>query len=44
MRKITILLTFLFFIGSNITNAQTGTISGKVTSSEDGANIPGVTV
>lgn len=43
MRKITILLTFLFFIGATIANAQTRTISGKVTST-DGEGIPGVTV
>jgi TonB-linked SusC/RagA family outer membrane protein len=44
MRKITILLAFLFFVGANIANAQTRTISGKVTGSGDGAGIPGVTV
>ncbi len=44
MRKITILLAFLFFIGSQLANAQTRTISGKVTSSEDGMGIPGVTI
>lgn len=44
MRKITILLAFLFFIGSQLANAQTRTISGKVTSAEDGMGIPGVTI
>ncbi|MFK5855744.1 MAG: carboxypeptidase-like regulatory domain-containing protein, partial [Bacteroidota bacterium] len=44
MRKITILLAFLFFVGANIANAQTRTISGKVTGSSDGEGIPGVTV
>ena len=44
MRKITILLAFLFFIGANFANAQTRTISGKVTGASDGAGIPGVTV
>lgn len=44
MRKITILLTFLFFIGANFANAQTRTISGKVTSADDGLGIPGATV
>lgn len=44
MRKITILLTFLLFIGLNFANAQTRTISGKVTGASDGAGIPGVTV
>ncbi|OFY49058.1 MAG: SusC/RagA family protein [Bacteroidetes bacterium GWF2_41_31] len=44
MRKITILLAFLFMLGVEYANAQTRTISGKVTSSEDGGGIPGVTV
>ncbi len=44
MRKITILLAFLFFIGANFANAQTRTISGKVTGASDGTGIPGVTV
>lgn len=44
MRKITILLAFLFFVGANLANAQTRTISGKVTGSSDGEGIPGVTV
>lgn len=44
MRKITILLAFLFLVGANFANAQTRTISGKVTGSSDGAGIPGVTV
>ena len=44
MRKITILLAFLFFVGANLANAQTRTISGKVTGSSDGSGIPGVTV
>lgn len=44
MRKITILLAFLFFVGSQIANAQTRTISGKVTSADDGMGIPGATV
>lgn len=44
MRKITILLTFLFLAGMQYAFAQTGTISGKVTSSEDGKGIPGVTI
>ncbi|MBU3927194.1 MAG: SusC/RagA family TonB-linked outer membrane protein [Bacteroidetes bacterium] len=44
MRKITILLAFLFMLGVDYANAQTRTISGKVTSSEDGGGIPGVTV
>ena len=44
MRKITILLTFLFFIGGMVANAQTRTFSGKVTSADDGMGIPGATV
>jgi TonB-linked SusC/RagA family outer membrane protein len=44
MRKITILLTFLFLAGMQYAFAQAGTISGKVTSSEDGKGIPGVTI
>jgi TonB-linked SusC/RagA family outer membrane protein len=44
MRKITILLTFLFLAGMQYAFAQAGTISGKVTSSEDGQGIPGVTI
>ncbi len=44
MRKITILLAFLFMLGANLAQAQTRTISGKVTSSEDGSGLPGVTV
>jgi TonB-linked SusC/RagA family outer membrane protein len=45
MRKITILLTFLFFIGTIGAFAQEArTVSGKVTSSEDGSGIPGVSV
>ncbi len=44
MRKITIMLAFLLFAGLNFALAQTRTISGIVTSSEDGSAIPGVTV
>ncbi len=44
MRKFTILLVLLFLAGLQFANAQTRTISGKVTSSEDGKGIPGVTV
>lgn len=44
MRKITILLAFLFMLGVNFAHAQTRTISGKVTSFDDGGGIPGVTV
>ena len=44
MRKITILLTFLLFVGMQFANAQQRTISGKVTSAEDGTGIPGVSI
>ena len=44
MRKITILLTLLFFVGMQIANAQQRSISGKVISSEDGTGIPGVSI
>jgi TonB-linked SusC/RagA family outer membrane protein len=44
MRKITILMVFLFFVGMQLANAQTRTISGKVISADDGMGIPGVTV
>ena len=44
MRKITLLLAFLFMAGIHFANAQTRTVKGKVTSSEDGTGIPGVTV
>lgn len=44
MRKITILLTFLFLVGIQFANAQQRTISGKVISSEDGQGIPGVSI
>ncbi len=44
MRKITILLVFLFFVGIQFASAQQRTISGKVISSEDGTGIPGVSI
>ncbi len=44
MRRITLMLAFLFMVGMQLANAQTRTITGKVTSSEDGQGIPGVTV
>ncbi len=44
MRKITMMLTFLLFVGLNFAFAQTKTISGTVTSADDGAALPGVTV
>ncbi|MBN2615909.1 MAG: SusC/RagA family TonB-linked outer membrane protein [Bacteroidales bacterium] len=44
MRKVTMLLLFLLFVGLNFALAQTRTISGTVTSSDDGKPLPGVTV
>ena len=43
MRKFTILLALIFFIGLQVAHAQR-TISGKVTGLYDGAPIPGATV
>lgn len=44
MRKITFLLVFLLLVGVNFAFAQSRTITGKVTSAEDGKGIPGATV
>ncbi|MBE0650827.1 MAG: SusC/RagA family TonB-linked outer membrane protein [Bacteroidales bacterium] len=44
MRKITVLLAFLFFAGLNFAYAQTRTINGTVTSADNGQPLPGVTV
>ncbi|MCE1201023.1 MAG: SusC/RagA family TonB-linked outer membrane protein [Bacteroidia bacterium] len=44
MRKIAVLLVFLLVAGISGAFAQTRTVSGKVTSSQDGMGIPGVTV
>ncbi len=43
MRKFTIFLALMLFIGLQVANAQR-TITGKVTSSDDGSGIPGATV
>ncbi|MCX6235281.1 MAG: SusC/RagA family TonB-linked outer membrane protein [Bacteroidetes bacterium] len=43
MRKLTLVLVLLFIIGMQVVNAQR-TISGTVTSSENGTPIPGATV
>ncbi|MCK9204387.1 MAG: SusC/RagA family TonB-linked outer membrane protein [Bacteroidales bacterium] len=43
MRKFTILLALMLFIGLQVANAQR-TITGTVTSSDDGAAIPGATI
>ncbi len=44
MRKITLLIAFLFFAGLNLAFAQTINIKGTVTSAVDGSALPGVTV
>lgn len=43
MRKFTMLLALMIFIGLQVANAQR-TITGKVTGSDDGAPIPGATI
>jgi len=43
MRKFTIFLALMLFIGMQVAQAQR-TITGKVTSSDDGAPIPGATI
>ncbi|MCE1198753.1 MAG: SusC/RagA family TonB-linked outer membrane protein [Marinilabiliales bacterium] len=44
MRKISLLLVFLSFLGLQVVFAQTRQITGIVTSGEDGTSIPGVSV
>ncbi len=44
MRKITFFIAFFFLAGMQLIQAQTTTVSGKITSSEDGQGIPGATV
>ena len=44
MRKISLLLVFLGFIGLQVIFAQTRQITGTVTSGDDGTSIPGVSV
>jgi len=44
MKKISLLLAFLGFIGLQVVFAQTRDLSGAVTSSEDGSPIPGASV
>ncbi len=44
MRKFTLLLALMFFIGMQVALAQTRTITGTVTNAEDGSTIPGVSV
>jgi len=44
MRKISLLLVFLGFIGLQVVFAQTRQITGTVTSGDDGTSVPGVSV
>jgi len=44
MKKISLLLAFLGFIGLQVVFAQTRELSGVVTSSEDGSSIPGASI
>jgi len=44
MKKIAIFLSILLFMGTMVVNAQTRTITGTVTSAEDGEPIPGVSI
>ncbi len=44
MKKITSFLAFLMLVGLPLLNAQPQTISGKVTSSEDGSAVPGASI
>ncbi|RLD60069.1 MAG: SusC/RagA family TonB-linked outer membrane protein [Bacteroidetes bacterium] len=44
MRKFTLFLAFMFFLGMQVLQAQDREISGTVTSSDDGLAIPGVQV
>jgi TonB-dependent starch-binding outer membrane protein SusC len=44
MKKLTLFLICILIAGMQFTNAQTKSITGAVTSKEDGASIPGVSV
>lgn len=44
MRKFALLLTMILFVGMSALYAQTKKVTGTVTSSEDGATLPGVSV
>jgi TonB-linked SusC/RagA family outer membrane protein len=44
MRKFTLFLALMFFIGMQVLQAQTRTITGTVTNADDGSTIPGVSV
>jgi len=44
MKKLTAFFVILVFVGLQLAQAQTQTISGKVTAADDGSPLPGVTV
>ncbi|MCD4791098.1 MAG: carboxypeptidase-like regulatory domain-containing protein, partial [Bacteroidales bacterium] len=44
MRKFTLFLAFMFFIGMQFLQAQDREITGTITSSDDGQPIPGVQI
>ncbi len=44
MKKISLLLAFLFFVGVQVVLAQTRDVTGTVSSADDGATIPGASV
>lgn len=44
MKKTTLLLLCLFWLGMHVANAQTRTVTGIVTSADDGLALPGVSV
>jgi len=44
MKKLTVFIALIAFFGLSLLNAQTRTVTGTVTSSEDGMGIPGVNV
>ncbi len=44
MKKISLLLAFLAFVGLQVVLAQTRDISGTVTSADDGSSVPGASV
>ncbi len=44
MKKVSVLLTFLVFLGLQLVQAQTQQITGTVTSAEDGLGVPGASI